>query len=200
MYETSLGEVELDALKELGNIGAGRAATALSKLVGRTIEMSVPKSKIVKISELNRHISDEIVAGVLTGLQDIEGQNSGYLYIMFPKDSSISLVKTLCGSESLGEMEESALMEVGNILSSSFCDATAEMLGLVLLPSPPGLAIDYALAVVDSVVSIMAESSDTIIFFENQMRDQEDLKVYLMLIPEARFFKNMLGLLKMVYA
>ncbi len=196
----NLDEIELDALRELGNIGVGKAATSLSQMLGKTIEMSVPVATIVKIQELHKVIdSEKIVAGVVTALDDIENGQAGFLYINFPENSSIKLAEILLGDSSDEDMVDSTLMEVGNILSSAFCDAIAEMLGIVLIPTPPNFAKDYAVAVIDAVVSQLAEKSDYVVVFETNLEESEnEIEILVMLIPNERFVNYILQLLGMV--
>jgi len=191
-----LDDLELDALKELANIGTAHAANSLSKLVGEYIDMDVPVVNIIKISKINEKFGEEIVAGMLTSLQDLDGKHSGYLYIIFPLDSAKRLTKLLCGSDKIDDMAISALMEVGNILSSSFCDASAELLDIIILPSPPNFAMDMASAMVEAVASVFAEKSDYLILFETKLRDENDLNVYMVLIPDVKLFEYILKMLR----
>ncbi|KUK04654.1 chemotaxis protein CheC [Methermicoccus shengliensis] len=195
-----LGEIELDALKELGNIGVGHAATSLSRMLGRLVVMSVPNVRVVKISELHEVIETEkIVAGVVTALEDMENGQAGFLYVTFPESSSEKVVRILLGDSSDEELMDSAIMEIGNILSSSFCDATAEMLGIVLMPTPPSFAKDYSIAVVDAVVSQLADKSDHIVIFETELREREDaIEILVMLMPSETFVNYILKMLSMV--
>ncbi|MBP2029990.1 chemotaxis protein CheC [Methanohalophilus levihalophilus] len=193
----ALGEMEVEVLTELGNIGAGHAATSLSTLLDQQIDITVPKANLVKIADIDKYMSNNIVAGVLMALQDIDGTNSGYLYVMIPEASSNSVVSTLYGTDEVDpEMYSSAVMEVGNILSSSFCDACAEFMDIILLPSPPNYAMDMAIAVVDSMVSTMAESSDHIILFETALSGESNTEVNLLLIPEATLFDDIMKMLE----
>lgn len=195
-----LSEMELDALRELGNIGVGKAATALSQMLGRLVEMSVPVAKVVKIQEMHEFIdAEQMVAGVVTGFEDMENGRSGFLYITFPERSSKRLAEILLGDASDEDMVDSTLMEIGNILSSAFCDAIAEMLGIVLLPTPPSFGKDFAIAVIDAVVSQLAEKSDYVIIFETKLEENEDeIEIVVMLIPNERFVDYIFQLLGMV--
>jgi len=192
--------MELDALKELGNIGVGKAATSLSQMVGKLVEMSVPKAMVVKIQDLHKVIdAEEMVAGVVTGLDDIEKGQAGFLYITFPEPSSQRLVEILLGDSSDEEMMESTLMEIGNILSSAFCDAIAEMLGITLIPTPPAFGRDFAIAVIDAIVSQLAEKSDYMVVFETKLEvSEEELEILVMLIPNEMFVNYIFQMLGMV--
>jgi len=193
-----LNNLDLDALKELGNIGAGHAATSLSKLLGRTISMSVPEIRVVRIPELSKIIdAEKIVSGTITAFKDPLCKGEGYLYVMFLGDTPKKLISVLCNSDDFGEYELSALLEVGNIISSSFCGAMADFLEVEIIPAPPSLAQDYALAVIDAVVSRLAESNDYVFLFEVMLRDEHDLlETYIVLIPDIAFFENVVKMLK----
>jgi len=195
----NLNEMELDALKELGNIGVGKAATSLSQMLGKSIDMSVPVVKVVKIHELHNHIAEEVVAGVVTALDDLENGKAGFLYITFPESSYRKIAEILLGDSSDEEMVDSTIMEIGNILSSAFCDATAEMLGIVIIPTPPSFGRDMAIAVVDAVVSQLAEKSDYVLIFETKLEENEDeIEIMVMLIPNENFVNYIFKLLGMV--
>lgn len=191
-----LGEMELDVLKELGNIGAGHAATSLSKLLNKDIYLSLPEVKIGEIKNISNEFIGDVVAGVIIALQDLEEKRSGYLYIMFPEESARKIAGDLFGLEELDEeMYASTIMEVGNILSSSFCDASADFMDIVLLPSPPGFAVDVPTAVIDSVVSQMAEKTNHIILFETSLSSDSDIEIYLALLPESRLLDDMMKIM-----
>ncbi len=194
------GDFELDILKELGNIGAGHAATSLSQILGRTIQITVPEIKVIEIPRISTEIDTErIVAGVVTGLNDLELGESGYLYIMIPRQSYKKIASIMLGNDENPEMMESAIMELGNILSSAFCNAIAELLEIMLMPTPPSFAMDYSLAVIDAIVSQLSKKSDYIIIFETELRDEEDsIEIIILLIPNEVFMKYILKLTDMV--
>lgn len=181
----NLSAMELDVLNELGNIGSGHAATSLSILFDRDVDISVPKIKIVEIKNIYKELVNGVVAGVLISLESLDDGRSGYLYIMLPENSSKQIVNDLLGLETTDdEMFASTVMEIGNILASSFCDALAEFMDIVLLPSPPGYAMDSPTAIIDSVVSQMAKNSEHIIIFGTSLRTESNIEIYLSLLPE----------------
>ena len=187
----NLNEMELDTIKELGNIGAGHAATALSKLLSKDIDIAVPSIRVGEIRTLSKEFISDIIAGVIIALQDLEENKSGYLYIMFPMNSSKQIATELFGLEEFDEeMYESTIMEVGNILSSSFCDASAEFMDIILLPSPPNFAVDVPTAVIDSVISQMAKRSDYIIIFETSLSSDSNIEIFLALLPEPSLLED----------
>jgi chemotaxis protein CheC len=181
----------MDVLKELGNIGAGHAATSLSKLLDKEINIAVPSVRLGEIKSLSKEFISDIVAGVIIALQDLEENKSGYLYIMFPENSSKQIATELFGLEEFDEeMYESTIMEVGNILSSAFCDASADFMDVILLPSPPNFAVDVPTAVIDSVVSQMAKRSNYIIIFETSLRSDSNVEIFLALLPEPSLLED----------
>jgi len=193
-----LNEMEVDFLKELGNIGSGHAATSLSKLLGDYIEINVPEVKLIDIADIHDVFDNEIVAGVLIALEDLLGTISGYLYVIIPVESADELVKSMYGLEDFDdEMYASAVMEAGNILASSFCDASANFMDIILLPSPPNYTMDMAVAVVDGVVSQMTQKNP-LIMFETALQSESNIKVNLVLLPEEELFSNIMQMLETV--
>lgn len=196
-----LTEFQLDALREMGNIGTSHAATSLSQLVGSPINITVPAIALEKIDHISNIISEEKVAGVLLDIRD--GDNiAGYLYTMFPEKSAFRIVDTLMGqplgtTSGIGEVEQSAVMEVGNILASSFCDALAEFLGIVLLPSPPCFVFDMADAIVEnSLITIGQVADDAIIFRTDLMDEQRIYDGYVIMFPNPEMLGRMLSILE----
>ena len=193
----NLSEMEIDVLKELGNIGAGHAGTSLSQLLNKEVNIAVPEVRVGEIKNLSNEFISDIVAGVVIALQDLEENKSRYLYIMFPEASSKQIAINLFGLEEFDdEMYESTIMEVGNILSSSFCDASADFMDVILLPSPPSFAVDVPTAVIDSVVSQMAQKSNHIILFETSLSSDSDIEIYLALLPEPRLLEDITKLME----
>jgi chemotaxis protein CheC len=189
----NISEMELDVLKELGNIGAGHAATSLSQLLDKDVNIAVPKVRVVEIKNISEEFTNDIVAGVFIALQDLEENKSAYLYIMFPEASSKKIATDLFGLEEFDdEMYASTIMEVGNILSSSFCDASADFMDIILLPSPPNFAVDVPTAVIDAVVSQMATRSDHIIIFETSLSSDSDIEIFLALLPEPCLLEDIM--------
>ena len=195
----NLSEMELDVLKELGNIGARHAATSLSQLLDKEVDMAVPEVRVGEIKNVFNEFTREIVAGVIVALQDLEENRCGYLYIMFPEESSRKIAGSLFGLEEIDEeMYESTIMEVGNILSSAFCDASADFMNIILLPSPPSFAVDVPTAVVDSVVSQMARKSNHIILFETALSSDSDIEIFLALLPEPSLLTEIMKIMEQI--
>jgi len=147
----NLSLIQLDALKEIGNVGAGNSATALSQLINRKIDMTVPQIAIMPLGDVPDVVggADAMVAGVFLR---VYGPAPSSILFLLPRDSAFALVDMLMGREhgttiSLNAMDESALMEIGNILAGAYLNALSHFTKLTLLPSIPSLAIDMAGAI-----------------------------------------------------
>src|SRR5919206_673931 len=139
----SLKPVQLDALRETANIGAGHAATALSQMTGATIMISVPTITISALEDVPSQIADseEPIAAVLMHML---GDLTGRTLLVFPRPTALRLAQIMLRrpereSAEFGELEQSAIKEAGNILSGAYMNALSEFMGLMLLPSPPSL-------------------------------------------------------------
>ncbi|WOF15612.1 chemotaxis protein CheC [Methanoplanus sp. FWC-SCC4] len=195
-----LNETQLDAMKELGNIGASHAATSLSTMLMSEIEMTVPEARIVDIADISEYFGDEISALVVFEIQG-ELHPGGYVVLHLPKKSAIRLTNTMLGSTDMdrefNEMDESALLEVGNIMVSQFLDATATLLGIVMLPSPPAIAIDMAHAAFANVVSMVAVDINQIILFRTELKSKmHDIESTIVMLPDEGTLEQILKILE----
>ncbi len=178
--------VKMDALQELANIGAAHSATTLSQMLNTNIGMSVPKIDIIDISKVGDFLTDELTTMVIFELQgDIP--HGGFLVLHFPRDSAKRTANIVQGINSqskvvpwpsefdnpFNEMDQSAIIEVGNIMVSSFLSATSDFIGLVMLPSPPVLVVDMAHAAITSLVAQMTVEVDDVILFRVKLTSDE---------------------------
>jgi chemotaxis protein CheC len=195
-----LSTVQADAIQELGNIGAAHAATTLSQMLGSTIEMSVPAIKVVDLAKLGNYMGEESAAMVAFELQgDIP--HGGYILFYITRESAVRMTNTMLGSTEmnrpLSEMDESALLEVGNIMVSAFLDATAELLGFVMLPSPPSLTIDMAHAVMQSLIAQMQEDTNEVLLFSTELVCEEHkIDSDIIMMPERSTLIRIIALLE----
>ena len=195
-----LSAVQADALQELGNIGAAHAATTLSQMLGSTIEMSVPAIKVVDLSQLGQYMGEESAAMVAFELQgDIP--HGGYILFYITRESAVRMTNTMLGqteiNRPLSEMDESALLEVGNIMVSAFLDATAELLGFVMLPSPPSLTIDMAHAAMQSLIAQMQEETNEVLLFSTELVCEEyKVDSDIIMMPERSTLMRIIELLE----
>ena len=195
-----LSVVQTDAIQELGNIGAAHAATTLSQMLSSTVSMSVPAIKAVDLAELGNYIGDESAAMVVFELQG-EIQHGGYIIFYITKESAIRLTNTMLGmtdpDRELNEMDRSALVEVGNIMVSAFLDATAELLGFIMLPSPPALSIDMAHAAMETLIAQLSEEVDEVLLFSTELICEEHkIDSDIIMMPEISTLKRITELLE----
>jgi chemotaxis protein CheC len=198
-----LTEFQKDALKEFGNIGSAHAATSLSQLVGRDIDMCVPDISLAPIKTIQGIIDPDIlVAGLYFQLMD-GTNNSGHIYILFPEHNAYAISDILMGldpgtTKEVTEMEKSALMEVGNILVSTFSDAAAEFLGVTMLPTPPGYSFGMAGSMINSILDDVGKFTTNAIIFKTSLNDEsKDIGGYLLLIPNPETLNNILNILSL---
>ena len=187
----SLKANQLDALREVANIGAGHAATALSTMTGGTIMISVPTINIARLEEVPPQISgpEEPVAAVLMNML---GDLTGRTLLVFPKPTAIRLSELMLrrpqgSSKDLGELEQSAIKEASNILSGAYMNALSDFMGLMLLPSPPSLAIDMSTAVLTTAYLQFGSDKDYVFCVESEfyMKDiEEHLRGFFLLLPD----------------
>jgi len=195
-----LSAVQADAIQELGNIGAAHAATTLSQMLSSTVSMSVPAIKTIDLSELGNHLGEESAAMVVFELQG-EIQHGGYIIFYITKESAIRLTNTMLGMTDMDrdftEMDQSALLEVGNIMVSAFLDATAELLGFIMLPSPPALSIDMAHAAMESLIAQLGEEVDEVLLFSTELICEEHkIDSDIIMLPEISTLKRITELLE----
>ena len=188
----SLKALQLDALREVANIGAGHAATALSQMIGGTIMISVPTINVSRLEEVPPQISapEEPVAAVLMHML---GDLTGRTLLVFPKPTAARLAELMLrrpngsAAEELGDMEQSAIKEAGNILSSAYMNALSDFMGMMLLPSPPSLAIDMSTAVLTTAYLQFGTDRDYVFCVESEfyMTDvNERLRGFFLLLPD----------------
>ena len=186
----NLSPGQLDALREVANIGAGHAATALSQMTGSTILISVPRIRVVPMADMSVEVGppEEPVAAVLMSML---GDITGRTLLVFPRATALRLASLLAGREfvdgqGFGALGESALREVGNILSGAYLNALSEFLGMVLLNSPPNLATGSAKTVLSSGPN-SSEAGPYVFCVESEftMHEQEErLRGFFMLLPD----------------
>lgn len=176
MVFQSLNAQQLDALKEISNIGMGHAATAMSQLIGQTIYLKVPKVTVTDISAVPEILggAEKLVVGI--SLQILGGAR-GDILLVFPADSARQLLTILLGeianTDALDDIAVSTLKEVGNILASAYLTALGSVLGLTLIPSVPALAYDMAGAIVDQVLIELSQEGDYALMVETVFHGKE---------------------------
>jgi chemotaxis protein CheC len=200
----SLKTIQLDALRETANIGAGHAATALSQLTGTVIMIKVPSITVASLEELPSQFTpaEEPVAAILMHML---GDLTGRTMLVFPKPTVMRLAELMLrrpvgSSTAFSELETSAIKEAGNILSGAYMNALSDFLGMLLLPSPPSLVIDMSSAVLASVASGAVADPDAILCVESEfqlMETQQSLRGFFLLLPDPASLQVMLRALRL---
>ncbi|MCX7772494.1 MAG: chemotaxis protein CheC [Clostridia bacterium] len=193
----SLNSFQLDVLREIGNIGAGNAATALAKMLDKKIDMKVPQIRVMKFSEVSEVLggAETQVVGILLGVQ---GDINGIMMFILDYQSSRLLVNILMGRPVNTELEYdemtcSALKEVGNILAGSYLSALSNLTNLKIMPDVPDLAIDMAGAILSVPAIEFSKNSDTVLYVENEFTDGLDSVIGdLFLVPDDVSYSRLL--------
>jgi chemotaxis protein CheC len=187
-------DLQLDALRELANIGSGKASTALSAMLGRSVDISVPNAYVLPMAEAVGSLGNpeaEATGVVLGVLGDLP---ASVLLLFTPKDAE--LMCSLLGVEAGTEIGVSALMEIGNIVGSSYINALGEMIGMQLEPSPPAAATDMLGAIAQTVLAERAGAGDMALLLDSElMVEREDCSVSFLLVPDQGGIDTMLAAL-----
>jgi chemotaxis protein CheC len=186
-----LKELQLDALREVANIGAGHAATALSQMTNRTIMIAVPEVNVRPLEEVTDLVGkpDEVVAAVL---MHVMGDLTGRTLVMFDEGSARALCDILFRRSAgttgeFGAMEQSGLKEAGNILASAYMNALSDFMGMMLVPSVPGLVVDQSAAVITSTYLNFGQEREFVFCVETSFqvgKERERLDGHFLLLPD----------------
>ncbi|MCK5040088.1 MAG: chemotaxis protein CheC [Candidatus Aenigmarchaeota archaeon] len=189
MIKKMLSELEHDAIKEIANIGAGNAATALSDMVNKRIDIKVPDVSFVAIEKIAETLErpEEQVYGVLL---EINGDIDGTMLLMFEKNTALRLISLLLGEEKkdVDEMGDSTLKEVGNIICAAYLNSLADFLEMKILPSVPSSCYDMAASLLNTVAAQHAMVAHTALLTNTKLHiDKENFKgeFILMTTPKA---------------
>lgn len=191
-----------DVLKELGNIGAGNATTALAQMIDCKVDMRVPQVKLLEFGELGDMVGGEDKIMVSIFLQ-VEGDIDGSIMFMLSKASAAHLVnKLMCGMLGIdeqkadeydfGEMECSAIKEVGNIITGAYLNALSGLTNMKIYPSIPQLGIDMAGALLSVPAIEFGVFGDKILLIQTQFSDDVVIDGFFILIPDMESYERIL--------
>jgi chemotaxis protein CheC len=194
-----LKELQLDALREVANIGGGHAATALSQMTNRRIMISVPKIYVTHLDDVPQQLGDAgtVVVGVLMHMM---GDLTGRTLLLVPEANAqvlcdLLLSRTVGTTQSLGVLEQSALKEAGNILGAAYLNALSDFMKMMLLPSVPSLVVDSASAVLTSAYLNFGRERDYVFCIETRFQFDEAGRVlpgYFLLLPDVVSLRTIL--------
>ncbi|MCL2663545.1 MAG: chemotaxis protein CheC [Oscillospiraceae bacterium] len=194
----------LDVFKEIGNIGAGHAASALAEILNRRITMSVPEASVLPFSDIVDVLQgpETLVAGVLI---DISGELNGYILLLLDMDDAMAMVSqalqqpprsTSDPDFELDEMEKDTLLEIANILVGSFLSAISSFSGLGSIPAVPQLSVDMLGAILSIAMIEYGMIGDSALFLKTQFGDLSgDINGHFFLIPDYNSYKMLLNAL-----
>ena len=185
-------DLQLDALRELANVGSGTASTALSAMLGRSVDITVPNAFVLPMAEAVESIGnpeDDVTGLVLGVVGDMEAT-----VLLLVNPNHAALLCGMLGVPADSEFGESALMEIGNIVGSSYINALAMMTGMSIEPTPPSLATDMLAAIVESVLAARATGGDVALLLDSDMVvEGEDCSVSFLLVPDQGGVEQLLA-------
>ena len=186
-----LQEVQLDALREVANMGAGHAATALSQMTSSRILINVPRLQIVPLEDA-AEVLGEPEAVVAAVMMHILGDLTGRTLLILPRESALRLAEILLRREPgsvgvLGELEQSAIKEAGNILCAAYVNALSDFMGMMVLPSVPSLVMDLCAAVLTTAYADFSAERDVVFSIEThfRMESSEAVSGHFLLLPDV---------------
>jgi len=204
MDPRDLGPRQLDGLREVANIGAGHAATALSQMIDQRVLISVPAIRVVQLEEVPELIGapEQVVSAVMMKLI---GDVTGRTVQLFPGPTASAMVGALLGRNGLhfpddfAENEQSALKEVSNILVGAYINALSEFMGMMLIMSPPAIAIDTASAVLTTSYLNIGAEEDYVFCVNTELLigNAKDLGSHFLLVPDDASLRAMLKALRL---
>lgn len=184
-----LNKLQLDALKEIGTIGAGNAATSLSKMIRKRVNIKVPNAKVIRVEKVPDLVGgpEELITAVIF---EVNSTVNGMIMVLFSleeakKLSAILLSKTFEEVHILDEMGISALKEVGNVLTGTYLNALAALTNLKITHSIPNYASDMLISVIDGVLIKLSLEADDAIVVETEFEIEEKLvHGFILFIPD----------------
>ena len=195
-----LKNLERDAFREIANIGAGNAATAVAQLIGTSLQMNVPRVSIIRVEELPEPLGgpEAVVAGIYFR---IFGEAPGKMLLCVPEASLAPVLELMLGKapakgQAFSDIEQSALKELGNILCSAYLNALARFLDMQLLPSVPALAVDMISSILSTVLAESAEAHPQALLIETRFSTAgRPITIHIFMIPEEGALNTMLSAL-----
>lgn len=192
----------LDVLREIGNIGAGNATTALAQMLQRKVDMKVPTAALFEFRDLGEVIGGEetIMAGVY---MIVEGDIQGSMMFLLEKESAGHLVNQMLGGYAapnggeFGEMEMSVLKEMGNIMTGAYLNSLSDLTGLKIYPSAPDLTIDMAGAILSVPAIEFGVLGDKILMIQTRFTDEVKIDGFFILVPDLDSYKKIMESLGM---
>lgn len=196
MEKHGLTSMKIDILREIGNIGAGNATTALSVMLNSKLRLEVPTVKVMGFDELADLVggADVVVTAVLT---HFSGEVRGMVLFILEVKEAQTLVGTMLGKDCSGpfagfdDMDKSALKEVGNILMSSYISSIGTLTNLNLRTDPPGICVDMTGSVLSLPISELGKVGDQALIIDSKfLNDGEPINGILLFVMDEESYGN----------
>lgn len=187
----------MDVLKEIGNIGAGNATTALASMLQCRIDMNVPEVKLIEVDELAESLGG--AQRVMTAIfLEVEGDITGNIIFLLEQGSAKFLISKLMGmevSDDFGEMELSCIKEISNIIAGSYLNSLSTLTNLKIYPSVPHLQMDMVETILHTPAKENTKANEQILFIQTEFKDDIQLGGYFVMIPDTESYGKILGAL-----
>lgn len=191
---------QLDFFRELENIGASHAATALSLMLSHDVAIRVPRAQFCEYGQICEILKgpENVVAGLLVG---ICGDLNGFILLVMDEEDARRIADTMLEGMADGmpelekqEMRISAIKELANILVSSYVNAISELTGLKIDVSVPDVVFDMAGAVMNLLAVAYGDICDSVMFMETEFQDNEQsIYGHFFLIPDLESYKALIS-------
>lgn len=188
----SFSEMQLDALRELANIGSGNAGTALGSMLGKSVDISVPTAAVLPLNDAVALCGEpeELRFGVMV---PITGDLNAIVLLLFPEQDADRLTG-IYGIEAGTPDGASMLGEVGNILGTNYINVLGQMVGMEMEPAPPQVVADMLGAIVTSVLLASGEDIDQALILDSDLHvEEEECSLSFLLLPTAGGVEHLLG-------
>ena len=193
----NMNDIYMDVLKELGNIGAGNATTAIAGMLGSSMKMNVPSVQLMEASKLGDSIcpEEETIVGVFL---EVQNDITGSMMFLMKLPAAHFLVNKLMGRDEsydkdFDEMDLSAIKEIGNIIAGSYLSALSTMTQMSIAPSVPYIAVDMAASILSVPAIQFGQYGDNALFIETEFGDNVMLDGYFILMPDPKSYTKILG-------
>ena len=193
-----MNSLQFDVLKEIGNIGAGNATTALAKMLNTKVDMKVPKVALLGFQELPELIggAENIVVGILLTL---DGDINGMMMFVVEEESACRMLNILMGtnlesSQGFTEMESSALNEIGNIITGAYLSSLASLTNMKIISSIPYMSIDMAGAILSVPAIEFGKIGDKALLIQTEFGEKDtSVNGFFILIPSLASYNVILS-------
>jgi len=189
-------DFKMDVLREVGNIGAGNAATALSRLLDKPVDMAVPKVNLLPFERIAEQVggSEAVIVAIFLRM---EGDAPGNMFFLISREQARHLLQGLLGIDAAAdgdysELELSALCEIGNILAGSYLSALADLTGLYMSPTVPSIAVDMAGAILSyGLLQFGTMGDDALLIDTTFLHGSQESEGHFFLIPDPDSFEKL---------